>query len=202
MANEKETRERLIACAKSEFLQKGFLKASLRKICGDAGVTTGALYFFFQDKEDLFGAIVEKPLSELMELIRRHLAEDEHTINKPYEHEEGDHDEFVELIVPHIYRYYDEFLLLITKSQGTKYENCVDELIDEVEQFFLSLMEQMKVHYGGKVNKKMLHWMVHMITDAFIHMITHEREEKKAMAHIKKVMEFAMTGWTAAVLDK
>ena len=37
------------------------MKASLRNICKEAGVTTGALYFFFKDKEDLFAALVEKP---------------------------------------------------------------------------------------------------------------------------------------------
>ena len=47
-----ETKERLLACAKKEFAAKGYAKASLRAICREAGVTTGALYFFFQDKDD------------------------------------------------------------------------------------------------------------------------------------------------------
>ena len=49
-----ETKVRLQQCAVCEFMEKGFLKASLRSICREAGVTTGALYFFFQDKDDLF----------------------------------------------------------------------------------------------------------------------------------------------------
>ena len=49
----KETRQHLLECAKREFLEKGYMKASLRNICKEAGVTTGALYFFFKDKEDL-----------------------------------------------------------------------------------------------------------------------------------------------------
>ena len=43
----KETRQHLLECAKREFLEKGYMKASLRNICKEAGVTTGALYFFF-----------------------------------------------------------------------------------------------------------------------------------------------------------
>ena len=35
---------RIIESAKEEFLQKGFLDASLQEICKNAGVTTGALY--------------------------------------------------------------------------------------------------------------------------------------------------------------
>jgi len=41
----KETRQHLLECAKREFLEKGYMKASLRNICKAAGVTTGALYF-------------------------------------------------------------------------------------------------------------------------------------------------------------
>lgn len=44
--SDNETRQRLIDSAKKEFFENGFAKASLRKICTNAGVTTGALYFF------------------------------------------------------------------------------------------------------------------------------------------------------------
>ena len=61
----KETRQHLLECAKRECLEKGYMKASLRNICKEAGVTTGALYFFFKDKEDLLAALVEEPLRQL-----------------------------------------------------------------------------------------------------------------------------------------
>ena len=69
MKEEKETKERLLISAKKEFVEKGYLQASLRNICKNAGVTTGALYFFFQDKEDLFAAVVEEPLQCLREIM-------------------------------------------------------------------------------------------------------------------------------------
>ena len=70
----KETKERLLESALAEFSEKGYMKASLRKICAGAGVTTGALYFFFNDKEDLFAAIVEQPFNELKKLLLEHFA--------------------------------------------------------------------------------------------------------------------------------
>ncbi len=60
----KETKERLIESARAEFSEKVCTKASLRKICADAEVTIGALYFFFKDKEYLFAKIVEQPFDE------------------------------------------------------------------------------------------------------------------------------------------
>ena len=66
MVKDKETRKKLLDSAKQEFLEKGYMKASLRTICKNAGVTTGALYFFFQDKEDLLKQLVEEPLKGLI----------------------------------------------------------------------------------------------------------------------------------------
>ena len=56
--HDSETRKELLKCAKEEFMDKGFMGASLRNICQKAGVTTGALYFFFKDKDDLFCNVV------------------------------------------------------------------------------------------------------------------------------------------------
>ena len=59
--DKKKTRQKLLEQAKVEFAEKGFMKASLRTICTNAGVTTGALYFFFRDKEDLFTSLYRNP---------------------------------------------------------------------------------------------------------------------------------------------
>lgn len=201
MGADKETREKLIDSARKEFLEKGYSKASLRKICADAGVTTGALYFFFQDKDALFGAIADEPYQELLAILKQHFAADEALMEGVYEAEEGDHDEFVEELVHHLYQHYDVFHMLLTKAQGSKYENAIDQMADILDETYVNMSAKMGSHYGGKVNKAMIHWLTHMILDAFIHMITHETEEEKALAHIKKVMNFITKGWTA-VIDK
>ena len=66
----------LLASAKQEFLEKGYQGASLRAICKNAGVTTGALYFFFQDKEDLFAAIVGPVLEKLKHMLQQHMRQE------------------------------------------------------------------------------------------------------------------------------
>ena len=201
MGADKETREKLIDSARREFMEKGYNKASLRKICADAGVTTGALYFFFEDKEALFGAIADGPYNELIAILKSHFEEDEALMEQPYDAVEGDHYAFVEELVHHLYQNYDVFHMLLTKAQGSKYQNAVDDLADIFDETYTKMSAKMGSYYGGKVNKAMVHWLTHMILDAFIHMITHEKDEKKALAHIKKVMNFITKGWTA-VIDK
>lgn len=207
MKADRETRELLMESGKKEFLEKGYMKASLRKICADAGVTTGALYFFFKDKEDLFGAIAEPPLKELTAILNEHFSADVEAISQapmPDElnaHEFVDHDGFVMRFVHQVYSNYDAFILLLTKSQGSKYENCVDSLVETIEQFYLAMSEEIGAHYGARVNRYMLHWLVHMIVDSFIHLITHECDEKKAAQYMTKIMTFIIEGWQKAVFE-
>lgn len=58
--------ERIMECAKKEFLAKGYTDASLRMIASEAGTSTNSIYVRFQDKEGLFGAIVEPVYEEFM----------------------------------------------------------------------------------------------------------------------------------------
>lgn len=66
-----DTRDRLIGAAVREFSARGYKGASLRQICASAGVTTGALYFFFKSKEDLFRTIVSPVMGPLEEMLSR-----------------------------------------------------------------------------------------------------------------------------------
>ena len=60
------TLEKIQEAALGEFLDKGFLGASLRQIVKNAGVTTGAFYGYFSSKEALFNALVEPHAAALM----------------------------------------------------------------------------------------------------------------------------------------
>ena len=76
MKQDKETKNKLLISAREEFIEKGYLKASLRNICKNAGVTTGALYFFFQDKEDLFDAVVSKAVNGIWKIMQSHFQDE------------------------------------------------------------------------------------------------------------------------------
>ena len=51
----------LLETGKREFLTLGYRDASLRHIAASLGVTTGAIYGYFADKEALFDALVAQP---------------------------------------------------------------------------------------------------------------------------------------------
>ncbi|MBQ5320034.1 MAG: TetR/AcrR family transcriptional regulator [Oscillospiraceae bacterium] len=204
MGNDKETRDKLIQSAKAEFMDKGYNKASLRSICANAGVTTGALYFFFKDKADLYKAIVGKPVDELFEIMQAHFDEDDEIILSPdYDVNDDDHSEVAQLLIHHIYSNYDAAILLLTKSQGSEYENIVDRIVDFTESKSIETMEKIAESKGKKkkVNRYMLHLVIHVVVDSFVHLVTHEPDEKKALANIRKVFKMTMHNWTDTVFD-
>jgi AcrR family transcriptional regulator len=58
------TRERLLAAARSVFARAGFHGASVEEIASEAGFSTGALYSNFEGKEDLFLVLMEREIEE------------------------------------------------------------------------------------------------------------------------------------------
>lgn len=208
MAQDKETRRLLIESAKAEFMEKGFEKASLRTICKNAGVTTGALYFFFNNKEDLFSAIVEKPYKSLINALLNHYKEHEVIFGSASASTQiedafvpGNHDDMQYMLVHLLYENYDAFRLLLEKSQGTRYENCIDEVVELTERSFISMAEKIVVLKPNlNVNRYMCHWITHISIDAFIHMLTHVSDEETAMKYVKKTMDFILNGWMELVL--
>ena len=55
-----ETRARLLDTAEEVFLREGVTRTSLQRIAEAAGVTRGAIYWHFQDKADLFNAMMDR----------------------------------------------------------------------------------------------------------------------------------------------
>lgn len=198
MKNEKETKTKLLASAKKEFLEKGYMQASLRSICQNAGVTTGALYFFFQDKEDLFGALVEEPLNKLYEVLNQHFSEEIQQVEEGAMNGEDYSSDIMtaQQIVHYMYQYYDEFQLILTKSQGSRYEQCIEKFVEISEKHQGYLAERMAQQKKcPSVDPYMIHWFSHMMVDVFVHMLTHEKSEEEAMKHIEIITKFLITGW-------
>ena len=59
------TRRALLASARALFGEKGYAATSVDEVVRDAGVTKGALYHHFKDKDQLFRAVVEEVKGEV-----------------------------------------------------------------------------------------------------------------------------------------
>ena len=116
-----DIRAALLESGKREFLEHGFEKASLRTICRNAGVTTGAFYSNFEKKEDLFCALVEDDLrlyNRVYDGLMGRLIDQKST-----------HLDSESLLMSFIVDHRDLFKLLFDCAKGTRYENFKEDLL-------------------------------------------------------------------------
>ncbi len=198
---EYKKREALIEAAKAEFLEKGYNKASLRTICSKAGVTTGALYFFFENKAELFAAIVDEPLKGLKALVATHFMEDSKSMSKidSLNDIDMDHSDESDMFIDYIYDYRDSFILILNSSENTVYENSVDEVVDMLEKATPKMLSGMK---GYTCDEYMSHWMAHLTIDAFINVIKHVEDKEEAKRRMRPILNYLVRGWVDLVMVK
>ncbi|MDH4580637.1 TetR family transcriptional regulator [Pseudomonas sp. BN415] len=72
-----ETRVQILDATERVFHEKGVSRASLAEIAAAAGVSRGAIYWHFENKTDLFQAMLERIHMPLEELARASESEDE-----------------------------------------------------------------------------------------------------------------------------
>ena len=74
-AQVRETRRALLATARELFAEQGFQATRTEDIVQRAGLTRGALYHHFADKEELFRAVHEEVSAEVVGTLRRRSGE-------------------------------------------------------------------------------------------------------------------------------
>jgi len=198
MKQETQTREKLLKIAKEEFMEKGYTAASLRSICKKAGVTTGALYFFFIDKEDLFGSLVKEPLDKLFGIMKQHYQEEIEEVKTLMIEDNDMKNDFdsAKMAVRFMYHYHDEFLLLLTKAQGSKYENCFDDFVGITEKHYRILADRISERYHfPRIDDYTIHWCSHVQIFTFAHFITHGLPMDEAEVQIDIMVKFMVSGW-------
>lgn len=126
---------RILASAKAEFLDKGFEKASLKTICQNAQVTTGALYKRYSGKEELFCAVVSDTVAELNEVAREKTSVDlsrlpDEALVKAWDMDEAYMLWWFQLL----YQHRDGFTLLLCKAAGTVYANFQHDWVETMTQ--------------------------------------------------------------------
>jgi AcrR family transcriptional regulator len=65
------TRRRLLDSARELFTERGYHETPIEQVFEAAGVSRGALYHHFENKQDLFAAVLEEVEAEVAEAVRR-----------------------------------------------------------------------------------------------------------------------------------
>lgn len=190
--------EKLLECAKAEFMEKGFADASMRTIAERAGVTTGMLYSRFADKDEIFRELVEGPADELYNYFMT--VQNEFAGYSPEYQRREMHPyvaQKIDRMVDLIYDNFDAFKLILCKSGGTSYEYYVDKMIDvETESTFRFIDAVKGAGYEiADIRKDLAHMLASAMFNGMFEVVMHDLSREDARMYILKLQEFFNAGW-------
>ena len=182
----------IISAARAEFLSRGFQKASLHKIAENAGVTTGAIYTRYKNKDALFVSLLQDFFETMNELFSP-AAEEYERARKSARTEDiiqainMEERIYFRLLTEH----YDDCTLFFSRSDGSSAETMLRELMDrKTEQtvdFFASV-------YGKAPNEDAIRLLMGSQFWYFRQLLDEHLEEDKMFACLKSILDFFNAG--------
>ena len=187
----------LLEAGKKVFLEAGVRDASLRKIAAMLGVTTGAIYRYYTDKEALFDAIVSGPAEEL---VNRYRTSQQEYASIPLEEQLGGLGAVSEnnsWMMDFIYDHFEEFKLIVCCSVGTRYEHYIDTLVEIEANSSLQLTEKMqKAGYQlPPLSDELAHMISSGLFNCMFETIRHDMPKEKALEYTGSYQLFYTAGW-------
>jgi AcrR family transcriptional regulator len=117
-----EIKDNIVRAALVEFKEKGYHGASMRNIAHSAGITSGNIYRYFDSKEALFDYIMDPVYQKVMLLGKQF---EDGVVQSKINYQNFDSMELIRELYNDILEafslYGTEFLILLDKSEGTKY---------------------------------------------------------------------------------
>lgn len=190
--------EKILLCAKEEFLEKGYADASLRTIAQNAGVSTSTIYTRYSDKEGLFRFLVEPAAEGLKELIRSSLTEFSSLTAQEQKEAYGEYsDQGFPGVIEYIYEYFAEFKLLITGSPGTVCQDFLESLVKldtECMKAFLKSVGS-RAWAEGRITEGFLHVVSSAFYSGIFEVVIHDMTIEDAGKYLNELRTFYGNGW-------
>ncbi len=191
---------KLLDSAREEFLKKGFLKADLKTICNNAGVTTGAVYKRYKGKEELFEAVVGEVVNALDSFLESRSEIDLSTLTDDEIRASWkmSYDSMIPMFRM-LRSYGDDFKILIDRSSGTRYENFshdyVIKMSYEYEQFYKEAYKRGIAK--AKVSRDEFHILLTSFWSAICEPFVHDMSKKQMEEHCHMMCRFF--DWAAVI---
>lgn len=189
-----DTLEKIQQTALDEFLEKGFLGASLRQIVKHAGVTTGAFYGYFSSKEALFASIVEPHAAILMsKYVNAHKLPTE---EQP-EHMGVESGAYIHWMVEYVCQHREPVKLLFCGAEGTSYENFIHNMVElEVESTFRYMETLCRLGYSiPELSPSLCHIIASGMLGGLVEIVVHDIPQEQALRDVEQLREFYTAGW-------
>ncbi|MDH8701176.1 AcrR family transcriptional regulator [Dysgonomonadaceae bacterium PH5-43] len=187
--------ESILSVARQEFLSKGYKNASMRDIANKANVGLSNVYNYFQNKDEIYRAIMKPAKNSIFTFITQQHTEDFFDFSHiaPYGHNENAIAYYIDLIE----KYKEEYRLLLYCSEGSSMANFRNELADHITHISHDYMALEKKHnsQARTVSPFFIHtissWMVSILGE----IVMHDMDRQKIRDFFYEYFRFSFAGW-------
>ncbi|MFA8300918.1 MAG: TetR/AcrR family transcriptional regulator [Hyphomicrobiales bacterium] len=185
--------------AKKEFLSKGFQKASLREIAKEVGATTGIIYTYFKNKDELFKEVVDPALEFAKH--RFHDLQDLEVFKRDLSlgivsDTEDSYFPFTSIVE----NFRDELFLLMYRSAGSQFDAHFDKLIEMKSIQYYNNLEKMRKS-GAKLKMQIsphfLRIPVKLIFAIIGEMVYKNMTREELIEYERKALPFLRNAWSS-----
>ncbi len=191
---------RLIQSARDEFIINGFIKADLKSICENAGVTTGAVYKRYKGKEELFQAVVREAIDKMDGFVKLRSEIDFSNLSDEQIRDTWlMNEEYVLEMFRMIWDFRKDLVILLEKSAGTAYENYAHDFAFRMTKAYMQYYLETKRRGLAKteITEEQMHILCSSFWTAIYEPFIHKMTWKKIEEHCKVVCRYF--NWADAI---
>ena len=185
--------DKIVNAAWEEFMQHGFQKASLHKIVDKAGITTGALYTRYKNKDALFCSLIEDAMKELAGKSQP-LREMYYAVEKSRSVEE-----FIQVMrherdiyIDFLFQYYRECTLFFCHSEGSSIGEMLHRMMTVKSEETLAFMERIA---GKPIDLKGIEMVLAEQFHFYRYILEKGYSKEEAISCMQTVNMFFEAGW-------
>lgn len=190
-------KEKIINSARREFLEHGYTKASLRVIAEKAGLTKGAVYSYFENKDALFCELAAPAIS----FIESEFQHDKcyytcQTKDASFDSYEVTIQKFkncAQVVIDN----HESFKLLLFCSAGSSLQDYKEKIIQLYSQNFyklLSFFTKTWLCNEGVINEMFIHTLATIYVSFLEEIVLHEPERKEVDNYAEQMAIFVHSG--------
>ena len=183
----------IIQAAYSEFLAYGFQKASLHKIAEKTGVTTGAIYTRYKNKDALFASLLQD-FFETMQVLFTPVAEEYEKAKCSAQPEDilrainAEEQVYFQLLTEHC----NDCTLFFCRSDGSSMETVLHKLMDQKAEQTVEFFSHI---YGKAPNADAIRLLMGSQFWYFRQLLDQHMEEGRMLTCLQAVLDFTNAGW-------
>ncbi len=190
--------EKLLECAKEEFLTNGYENASLRAIAEKAGSSKSSIFYRYQDKESLYHAVVQPVADGFCEMMRAALGEFSALPSEQQKKQlHYDPQGRVFAILDYIYDHFDEFKILLISGETSMHQSFMHTLVDIDTDTTLRYIEKSgnDAISSGRLTSDLAHILSYAFYSGVFEVVIHNMPKEEAIKHIWRLSCFYNAGW-------